>query len=290
MNIVPVSYLIIVIALLAGGCTTEPEVTVIARVGDAMLTLEAARADLDTTAADLDERVTRYASSWVTSELLHQEALRLGIEDDPGFSARLNVVQRQLANQELLDRLIYGDTASFGEDTLRSYFTAHPDEFTIAENHLKLRLVTFRGRDFARRFSVSVTPARGWTTVLDTVRKDPKMSQEIISLVPDGWYTRSTLYPPELWKVAGPLGPGEVSFPVKTVGGYTVLQYLALAPAGKTNEFDLVRDEVLHRVLIENRRSRLEALLGTLRERYGVELNMNDARRRKGSTDTNDQE
>lgn len=88
--------------------------------------------------------------------------------------------------------------------------------------------------------------------------------------------------------MAGPLGPGDVSFPVKTDGGYTVLQYVELATAGKTEEFDLVREEVLNRVLIENRRARLEALLGTLRERYGVEINMNDARRREGSADSNE--
>ena len=288
MKIVPGALLIVVIALLSGGCKARPEGTVIARVGDSTLTLEQARAELDTTAADFDERLARYASAWVNSELLHQEALRLGIEGDPGFDARLGAVRRQLANQELLDRLIYGDTTSIGDDVLRSYFTSHPDEFTIAENHLKLRLVTFRGREFARRFSVSVTPARTWSMVLDTVVKDAKMSQELVSSIPERWYTRSTLYPPELWKVAGPLGPGDVSFPVKTDGGYTVLQYVELATAGKTKEFDLVREEVLNRVLIENRRARLEALLGTLRERYGVEINMNDARRREGSADSNE--
>ncbi len=287
MKSVPGAFLIVVIALLCGGCSAEPAGTVIARVGDSVLTLEEARAALDTSAGNFDKRLNRYVAAWVNSELLHQEALRLGIESDPGFEARLNTVRRQLVNQELLDRLIYGDTVSFGNDVLQSYFTSHPDEFTIAENHLKLRLATFHGRETARKFASSVAPGKTWTTLLDSMGKDPRASQEIVSSTPERWYTRSTIYPPELWKVTGPLGPGEVSFPLKTDEGYTVLQYVALAPAGKTDEFDLVRDEVLNRVLIESRRSRLETLLGTLRERYGVEMNLNDATRQEGPANSN---
>ncbi|HLF15411.1 MAG TPA: peptidylprolyl isomerase [Bacteroidota bacterium] len=288
MKYLPGAFLIVVIALLSGGCSTEPAGTVIARVGDSVLTLEEAGAALDSSSENFGERLNRYAAAWVNSELLYQEALRLGIGSDPGFEARMDAVRRQLASQELLDRLIYGDTVSFGDDVLRSYFTSHPDEFTIAENHLKLRLATFRGRETARKFASSVTPSKTWASLLDSMGNDPRASQEIVSSTPERWYTRSTIYPPELWKVAGPLGPGEASFPLKTDGGYTVLHYLALAPEGKTDEFDLVRDEVFNRVLIESRRSRLESLLGTLRERYGVEMNANDATRQEGSAESNE--
>ena len=276
------------IALLIAGCSPEPAGTVIARVGDSALTLEEAAADLDTSAVNFGERLNQYAAAWINAELLYQETLRLGIGSDRGFEARMRSVRRQLANQELLDRLIYGDSATFGEDSLRSHFSSHADEFTIGENHLKLRLIPFRGREAARKFAVSVTPARPWTTLLDSIGRDPRASQDVISAVPERWYTRSTLYPAELWKVAGPLSPGEVSFPLKTEEGFTLLQYVALATAGKTDEFDLVREEVLARMLIESRRSRLESLLGTLRERYGVELNVNDAMRQEGSTQSNE--
>ncbi len=270
------------IALLIAGCSPEPAGTVVARVGDSVLTLEEAAADLDTSAVNFTDRLRQYAAAWVNAELLYQESLRLGIGSDAAFEARMRSVRRQLANQELLDRLIYGDSAAFAEDSLRSYFSSHADEFTIGENHLKLRLATFRARDAARKFAVSVTPARPWTALIDSIAGDPRASQEIVSSVPERWYTKSTLYPAELWKLAGPLGPGEVSFPLKTEEGFTILQYVALAQAGKTDQFDLVRDEVLARMLIENRRARLESLLGTLRERYGVEINVTDAMRQEG--------
>jgi hypothetical protein len=60
------------------------------------------------------------------------------------------------------------------------------------------------------------------------------------------------------------------------------VQYLALAAQGKTDEFDIVREDVNDRVLVESRRSKLESLLGTLRDRYGVEILINDATRPEG--------
>jgi peptidyl-prolyl cis-trans isomerase C len=289
MKSVPGAFLTAVaVALLWGGCTNRPPGTVIARVGDSTLTMEGARAALDTSAPDFSGRLNSYVTAWVNSELLHQEALRLGIESEPGFQSRLADVRRQLANQELLDRLIYADSIPPGDNVLLSYLDSHRDEFTLTENHLKLRLATFRSRESARRFASLLGAGSAWQALLDSMGRDPRASQEIVSSVPDRWYTRSTLYPPELWKVAGPLSPGEASFPLKTEEGYTVLQYLALAPAGKTNEFELVRDEVMNRVTIENRRARLEALLGTLRQRYRVEVNMNDATRQEGTPQTNE--
>lgn len=269
-------FVALVLVPVLGGCSSERKGTVIARVGDSALTLEDAKSELDTTAADFPQRLNQYVTSWVNSELLHQEAVRLGIEGDPSFERRVASVRRRLADQELLDRLVYNDTAAFADSALRSYLAAHPDEFTIAEDHLKLRFATFRGRETARRFAQSASGGKVWSALLDSIGKDPRLAGEVVAAVPDRWYTRSTIYPPELWKVAGTLGPGEVSFPVKIADGYTVLQYVALATEGKTTEFEVVRDDVINRMLIEQRRARLESLLGTLRERYGVEVNMDN--------------
>jgi hypothetical protein len=221
-------------------------------------------------------------ASWVNAELLYQEALRQGIGDDPAFGARLGAMRRQLASQELLDRVLYGDTAALPDSVLRAYFLSHPDEFTLSENHLKLRLATFRSRETARRFAAAVSAGAAWEGLIDSMAADPKSSAEIVSATQEAWYTRATIYPQEIWKVAGPLNPGEVSFPLKTGEGFTIVQYLALAAQGKTDEFDIVREDVNDRVLVESRRSKLESLLGTLRDRYGVEILIKDATRPEG--------
>jgi hypothetical protein len=282
------AFLIAAMALASWGCPKEKPGTVVARVGDSALTLEEAAAAVDTAGPDGAARLGRFTASWVNSELLYQEALRQGVVDDPAFGARLEGLRRQLATQELLDRLIYADTTSSPDSVLRSYFAAHPDEFTLSESHLKLRLATFRSRETARKFAASVTAGSAWEGMVDSMAADPRLSAEIVTATHEAWYTRSTIYPQELWKVAGPLSPGEVSFPLKTGEGFTVVQYLALAPAGKAEEFEIVREDVADRVLVESRRSRLESLLGTLRAQHRVEILSYDAKRQEGTPRPNE--
>jgi hypothetical protein len=280
--------LIALSALVLAGCSSEKPGTVVARVGDSVLTLEKAALEVDTASPGGPGRLGRYVASWVNSELLYQEALHQGIGNDPVFGARLDAMRRQLASQELLDRVIYGDTAAVPDSVLHAYFRSHPDEFTLSENHLKLRLATFRTRETARRVATAVSAGASWEGILDSMTADPRSAAEIVSASEEAWYTRATIYPQELWKVAGPLNPGEVSFPLKTGEGFTVVQYLALAAQGKTDEFDVVKDDVTDRVLVEKRRSKLESLLGTLRDRYGVEIMIKDGTRPEGIPKSNE--
>lgn len=266
---------LVALALLLYGCGNERPGTVIARVGDSVLTLEEAAAEVDTTAGGAGYRLEQYVTAWVNSELIYQEARRLGLEEDPEYLSRLSRVRRQLANQVLLDLLIYRDTTVFSDDTLRAFFEKDTGEYALAEDHLHLNLITLGSREAARKFGRAVGTVKSWETVLDSVMADPGAAAEVVRSIPGTWYTPSTLHPPELWKLAGALGNGEVSFPFRTDAGYTVLQRLGFAPAGKVTEFALVRDEVLNRMRIEYRRGLFERLLGTLRERYSVEILLN---------------
>ena len=279
--------LVAVAALIAPGCSSEKPGTVAARVGDSVLTLEEATAATDTGAAGGPGRLRQYVASWVNTELLYQEALRLGIADDPAFRARLESLRRRLAAQEVLDLTIYADTTAVPDSVLRAYYRIHPDEFALPERHLKLRLATFRTREGARRFAAAVNGGRGWEGLIDTLAADPKWSVEVLSASGAAWYTRSTVFPQELWKVGAALGQGEVSFPVKTGEAFTVVQLTGEAGEGKPGEFEIVRDEVADRVMVETRRAKLDSLLGTLRTKYNVEMMSMDADRPGGAPGKN---
>jgi hypothetical protein len=82
-------------------CAREPSKTVIARVGDAELTLEQALAHIDTTRGAIGFQLREYASTWTTTELLYREAQRAGIEKSPEFQQQFEDVRRQLRHRAL---------------------------------------------------------------------------------------------------------------------------------------------------------------------------------------------
>jgi len=254
--------------LLFPSCREQRPQTVIARVGSAELTLEEATSHLDTVQGSFQQSLHRYVSNWVNAELLYQEAKRRGLEDSEQLYRQLSEVKRQLVNQAFLEKFLYSDTVEIHEQTLREYYHEHSSEFLHRDDMIKLNLITFNNRERASSFAAKVSQGMTWETALEKSLDDTS----IVSAITNQYYTQHVLFPPELWKVAAALIINEVSFPIKTASGYVVLQPRSKVRRGEQAEFDLVRDEVRQRFLLEKRRQRYEELLGTLRKQYTVEV------------------
>ncbi|MFI5253162.1 MAG: peptidyl-prolyl cis-trans isomerase [Bacteroidota bacterium] len=268
--------LLLLAGVIAGGCNRQPpDEKIIARVGTMRLTMDDARHSIDTSQGPFENQLPGYISLWVTNTLLYQEAQREGIDNTDLFRGQIEETRRQIAIQDLLQKNIYADTAGINEQALRSYFSQHGNEFFVTEDMIKLNTINFVSREGAGTFAASVVQARSWDAALAKARSSMTLSPEIVSVAENQYFSQRTAFPPELWKVASTLDAGEVSFPVKTNLGYFIIQLLSVLPQGKKAEFDLVRDEVKNRYLIEQRRMRYEQYLGTLRKRYDVEILVN---------------
>jgi hypothetical protein len=263
---------LLLVGALLSGCRPQRSGQVIARVGTAELTLDEAKTHIDTTRAAFDYALNDYATYWVNTEILYQEAKRQGVEDSPEFTRQLEEVRRQLANQTFLERSIYSDTAGVSQEAMQQYFREHAREFLVHENTLQLNIVALNSRDLANTFSAAVTKGTAWPAAVENLLRDSSAAPSVLSVTRAQNFTMQTLFPPALWKVASALSISEVSFPVKTAGGYFVLQCLARFEQGSPAAFDLARPEVRQRLLIESRRHKYDELLGTLRKKSDVEL------------------
>jgi len=264
--------IVLLVPLLLASCRQQKSTNVIARVGDAELTLTEALSQIDTTQSELNNSLKQYISYWVRNELLYQEAKRIGAENTDAFSQQLRKVQQTLAIQVYLDQSIYADTAVMREHGMREYFQQHASEFTIREEMLKLHKIMFNSRERASTFAAKVAQGVSWESAVQFIIDDSSIARSVVSAAAGSYYTQQTLFPPELWKVAKALNLNEISFPVRTSQGYAVLQLLSIAREGQQAEYELVRDEVRQRLLIEKRQKHYEQLLDTLRTRYKVEI------------------
>ena len=262
------------IPLVVVGCRQQKSSTIIARVGDAELTLEEARTRVDTTHGSITHQLQDYVSYWVNTELVYQEAKRHGVENSDQVHRQLEDIKRQLVNQAFLEQQVFADTAAREEQALHDYYTAHAPEFFVQEDMIKLNMIIFNDRASASTFAAAVSRGGLWNTAVQHVLQDVAASSGVVSFTANQYYTQHTLFPPELWKVAAALNINEVTFPVKTSLGYYVIQALSRRKQGAPADFDLVKDEVRHRLLLERRRTNYTELLGTLRKRYNVEVLM----------------
>jgi hypothetical protein len=259
--------------ILTLSCQKQPKATVIVRVGDAALTLEDAKSHIDTSRQPYNDQIQKYMMQWVNEELVNQEAKRKGIENDERFRYRMQEANRILVNQYFLAQYFYSDTVDIKEELIQEYFKNHLTEFIVQEDVIKMNTVTFSTRDRASSFAASILHGTSWSNAVDAVLGDP--SSGIISNSIGKQYTQRTLFPVELWRVASTLKPSEVSFPVKTSNGFSVLMLISILKKGEQTEYAFVRDEVRERVLLEQRRKRYTDLIENLHQKYKVEMLFN---------------
>jgi hypothetical protein len=255
------------------GCGKHlPPSPVMARVGDDALTYEEALGHIDTTMGDRNVQLRQYIASWVTSELLYQEAKRKGIENSGPVNRQLDEIRRHLATQSYLEQYVYHDTTSIPDDTLRAYFENHGAEFFIREDVKQLNIALLNNREKASTFAAAVAQGTAWKVALAAFMKDTASAATLLSSSGGRYYSVHTIIPPELWKVTQALANGEVSFPVKTESGYVVVQVIRIFKQGAASPFEFAKDEILQRVLLERRRKTYDDLLKSLRNRYSVQI------------------
>jgi len=245
---------------------------VIARVGDSELTLDQAMAHIDTTRGAIGVQLREYALTWTTTELLYREAQRAGIETSPEFQQQFENVRRQLVTERYLATALAESSKLVDADSMKAYYDAHAKEFLLRENMLKLHIMICATREQASNFAAKVVQKASWSAAAKEVTGDSSGDQGPFSDVSPRYYSQSTMYPVELWRVAASLSANEVSFPVRSADRYYVLQLLATAQQGRQAEYEIVEDEVRQRMLIERRRKEYADLLGTLHGRYAVEI------------------
>lgn len=254
----------LLLALAGSSCRQENPEEVLARVGPNVLTRSEANAHVDTTSAEYGRHLAAYVASWVNTQLIYQEARRSGVEDTDEFAAAAAAARRQLANQRFLETYLAAETLDTGDTALRAYYDTHASEFMVREEMVKLHIASFARRDQASAFVARFGRGSDWSAAF--------RPSDSAAVIPPRYYTQRTLFPAELWKAAGALALNETSFPVKTAIGYVVVQPVAVARQGTQAEFDAVRDEVRERLVMEHRNRRYRELLGTLRQRYTVEV------------------
>ncbi len=264
----------IAICCLVASCTQQPQqAQEIARVNNSVLTKKMITAQNDSTQILSATQQRLFAQRWITSELLYQEAKRVGLDQSEAVQKNIAEAQKQLVIAALLEREVFGESPSTLPTALvQTYFSSHREEFILPGTVMWISSVVFSERDAAAEFRSSVLDGKNWDVVLESYKANPALSNNIVSISDSLFYTETQLFPAELWKVATALGLFEVSFPVKTSAGYFVLRSLGHFKKGKTPPMRFVEATIRERLSMEQRQQRYAEFVEQLRKKNVVQL------------------
>lgn len=269
----PLFFLLMLLATAAGCTRTEVSGTVVARVNDNVLTLESIKEHVDPSQPLSENEIQQYANRWIINELLFQEAQRRGYDESENIQRKMEDALKQLTIAELLEKEVY----SIAENSIRpseiaAYYQSNNPDFILRENIARLSIAVFKGLEKANRFRTKVISDNNWSKNAAEFGADA--NAELISLTDSIFYSQSTLYPPELWKVASAMGLYDVSFPVKTSVGYVVIQSLGQYKAGTNAPLSYVEPQIRNRLTMDRRQQRYQTFLQSLRAKHAVQLVM----------------
>ena len=260
-------------ALVLAGCSRSvTHRQFVARVDNAELSsdeIASARDSLRATAGQSQE----YVNEWIVNELLYQEAMRRGMAETPGIRRDLEAARKHLMIAALLEREVYGpDSAGADEAAVDSFYRVSGSALALREDIVNASYALFSERDAANAFRSRVLRGTPWPDAVLQCQRDSAMRPLLLQTAARQYFSQSTLFPEELWKLARTLGKEEVSFVLKTNAGYYVLQSHGLKRQGEIPDLDYVRGEIRDRLQIEQRRTRYDRLIADLRTRHSVEL------------------
>jgi hypothetical protein len=218
-------------------------------------------------------------NEWVVNELLYQEAERRGLTDEPAFREQLEAVRKRLAVVALLQESVYArvDSNAVNPDSVTAVFSRSARAFALHEDVTLASYALFRDRDAANTFRSRVLRGASWDSTLKDIQSRGTQPSPVVRSAHTQFFTRATLYPEELWKLARSLQRDDVSFPLHTDEGYFVLRTHQVLRQGEIPPLEFAMAEVRERLLMDLRRNRYEEFLGTVRKRHTIDIRESQA-------------
>jgi hypothetical protein len=247
------------------GCspTPQPPVKVIARVGDRMLTIP----ELQIWESSLQNQVistemrTAFIRNWVDQEILVQASKDIGLDTDPWVEGRLDELHREL----LVARYLELDAVNIPPPSLgavMSYFDQHGSEYVWTKPHLTVQYWRSGSRAPLDRIRGEMTSSRPTPLQPSEIAKIDTGRIEI----DDPAILNSTV-----WKQISWMQPGQLGYPVSIDRTYWMFKVLRHDPAGSRKQLADARDDIVSRLLEEQRTNRRAELTQKLEKEFAAD-------------------
>jgi len=261
----------VLFTILSGCQKNDSESPIVAQVGESVLDIEKIKHEmpLDKRIDISEEAVSKYVQRWIERELLYQEGLRVGLQNDSSIVRRLKSLERDLVIDLLLDKMIE-DRISVSADEIKDYYSEHSFEYLFGENeyrleHLQIRRSTRIAREVENYLKNN-------NTFKDFPSKDIEYEELII---PDpGVFIYESDLPDTLRKEVVNLKVGESTKRIIFQNKYNFLILAEKREEDTQIPLELIQEEIRENVIVEKRYWMYIELIDKLRERVNIELDL----------------
>jgi len=261
------------------GCTPDkedsspkkPEGKVIARVGQAYLTLEELKASIPSEYADIITREQNilYVRQWINTELLYQEALRQGVDKEHDIRARLEKMRRDLLSAEIISRSVRGG-ADVGEVAIKEYYETNREQFVREAFTVRYEEIVVDELTLAWELRRNATHET-FHSLANTHSKFRSASAAEGNVNPP--YVPLDAIPPVIRTAIMAASVPSITGPYRAEDGFHILRLVGRFDKGTIASLDEVREEIVSRLSNITQKGETDRLISDVRSRSDVEFN-----------------
>ena len=208
------------------------------------------------------EHKRKIVEEWVNKELLYQEALRVGIDEEPEIQRLLLNSEQNLLSNEFLEREL-SNIEIPGENELKKYYEENKDFFTLDAVEYRVRYALFDNSKDATSFFRKVKNNESFSNLAQEFSKHPSsntggdlgiVNEE--SVEPNIWEAMNSVYSKS--------GLRKISDVFTVTDGWGCVIVDEVFEAGSIKPFEYVQDLVIDMYMAEKREEAKISLIKNL--------------------------
>ena len=264
-----VALIVVIIALFSlNGCGRKGE-EVLARINNEVITLEEFNEKIERMPIQYQEMVKgkkkEFLNELVKEELLYEEAVKAGIENDPETQEVISAAHRKILISGLLKKRVE-DNLSVSEEDIKKYYDEHSEEFMLPERWRASHILVDTEEE-AKEAKKQLDQGADFSELAEERSKDAtsRRAGDV------GYFSKGQLIP-EFESTCFELEIGEISDIVKTQFGYHIIK-LTEKKSPEVQEFLKVKDVIKKEMEREQKIKLLEELMADLQDKAKVTIN-----------------
>jgi peptidyl-prolyl cis-trans isomerase C len=262
----------VVTFVIACGGRPQPPGEKLARVGDELLTEGYLYSQIPKSlSADLDKDVRdELVDLWVRKELLYQEALSRGLDEDPIVATRMHEAAKEALAAELVEQLRteFALRAAITDDSVRAFYEANVDQMVRRTPEFRASHILLPTEVIADSIYSLLRTGASFDSMAVAVSFDETTRNRGGDM---GFFPPDGMLPQIVDFISRNPYPGAQSRPIETRFGWHIVKVTNVQRSGSVRAYEDVEDVLRDRLIAERQTQMLATFEDSLRVVYPPE-------------------
>lgn len=209
----------------------------------------------------------KFLNEIINKEMLHQEALKKGLDKTPEFRKKMEEFKKVTLVTELFEKHVMAN-AKVSDQEVKAYYDQHKEEFAPT-TQIKASHILVKTEDEAKKVMERLKKGEKFPDIAKAVSIDKGSAANGGDL---GYFSKGQMVP-EFENAAASMNVGDISSaPVRTQFGYHIIK-VTDKKKGAVIEFEKIKDMISQKLTGGKQKEAFEKYIAELKKNYKVEIN-----------------